>query len=255
MRDVLVYAGKAFSDFNVFFDGSKSFDTPKKDYDIISIPGRNGDLSIFNDRFQDVEITFPCFIRTNFTENFRALTDFLNSVDGYQRLETTKEPNHFRKALFVGAVIPTTGTFLKSGKFDITFRCNPQRWLKSGEEWLHFESTVTQSETILPINVNILNPTNMKARPLIKLTVRTADLSNTASVSIDGQPVVFNTQWGEYDTIIVDSDIRDVYGEDGSNLNGIYLGSFPFLKAGNNNIQSGLGCDVELDIQPRWYVI
>lgn len=235
MRDVLIYGGKSFAEFNTFFDGSKSFGTPEKEYEIISIPGRNGDLSIFNNRYKDIVITFPCFIRQNFLENFRNLTEYLNSLNGYQRLETSKEPNHFRKALFLGLVNPVTGPFNQSGYFEISFRCNPQRWLKLGEEW--FEYTPGRTSTIF-------NPTLQPAKPLIRAT-------GGGIVTVGNKS--FNLiRTHSFDYVDVDCDICDVYSNDGQNLNGSFYGSFPTIEPGANQI---ITVGASLKIQPRWYEI
>ena len=131
--DELSYNGKNFSEFNTFFDGSKAFGSPEKDYELVEIMGRNGSLSIYNDRFKDILLPFPCFVRSAFLTHYRQLVEFLNSQHGYLRLETSKEPNHFRKALFQGIVEPQTTPFNHGGQFTINFLAKPQRFLKSGE--------------------------------------------------------------------------------------------------------------------------
>lgn len=235
MKDELIYGGKSFSEFNTFFDGSKSFGTPEKEYEIISIPGRSGDLSIFNNRYKDIVITFPCFIRQNFLENFRNLTEYLNSLNGYQRLETSKEPDHFRKALFLGLVNPVTGPFNHSGSFEIAFRCNPQRWLKLGEEW--FEYTPSQPSVIF-------NPTLQPAKPLIRAT-------GGGVVTVGNKSFNLRSTHG-FEYVDVDCDICDVYSNDGQNLNGNFSGSFPTIEPGRNQI---IALNATIKIQPRWYEI
>lgn len=243
MRDVLVYGGKSFAEFNTFFDGSKSFGTPEKDYEIISIPGRSGDLSVFNNRYKDQTIDFPCFIRNNFLENYRALTEYLNSLNGYQRLETSKEPYHFRKALFLGLVEPQTGSFNKSGSFTISFRCNPQRWLKEGENWLTFESTSVSNPA------KIFNPTLQPAKPLIRI-------HGTGLIMCNG--VTFNLLGtGSYDYVDVDCETVDVYTvQNGAlvNLNNKFNGVFPTLNVGENTLYTLTAGNV-IEVMPRWFEI
>ena len=152
--DELTYNGRQFSEFNTFFDGSKAFGTPEKDYELVEIMGRNGSLSIYNDRFKDIALPFPCFIRTGFLTHFRDLTEFLNSQEGYLRLETSKEPNHFRMALFQGIVEPQTTAFNHGGQFTINFLAHPERWLKSGETPVSVSST-PQTYTGNPISIDI----------------------------------------------------------------------------------------------------
>ena len=156
--DELSYNGKNFSEFNTFFDGSKAFGSPEKDYELVEIMGRNGSLSIYNDRFKDILLPFPCFVRSSFLTHYRQLVEFLNSQHGYLRLETSKEPNHFRKALFQGIVEPQTTPFNHGGQFTINFLAKPQRFLKSGETPV---SSQSQDEEYEGNPVSINNPSGL----------------------------------------------------------------------------------------------
>lgn len=231
--DILVYNGKAFSDFNVFFDGSKAFGTPQKDYEFFEIVGRNGSLSKSNNRFADIELPFPCFIRRNFLENYRALTEFLNKTDGYQRLETSKEPNYFRKAIFEGNITPSTTAFNHGGNFTIVFRCNPQRWLKSGENWVSFTSDGVLN-----------NPTNQIARPILRIY-------GAGTLMIGSQTITVSTAGTNY--IDLDCETMDAY-EGATNRNSnITTG---FQQIGLNPGDNGIALtDVTVDIMPRWFNI
>jgi phage-related protein len=241
MMDVLTYGGKSFAEFNTFFDASKSFGTPEKEYEIISIPGRNGDLSVFNNKYKDQTIDFPCFIRSDFLNNFRSLTEYLNSLNGYQRLESSKEPNHFRKALFLGLVDPRTTPFNHGGFFTISFRCNPQRWLKQGENWQTFDNTATQQSPAA-----IFNPTLQTTKPIIRVY-------GSGTVSVNGS--TFNIASHTYEYAEVDCENCDVYYKGSSlvNLNNKFSGYFPELKAGENQIFL-IGA-TKIEIQPRWFEI
>lgn len=154
------FNGKDFADFGVHVDESKAFGSPEKDYELVEIMGRNGNLSIYNDRFKDITLPFPCFIRTGFIEKYRSLLAYLNSQTGYQRLETDKEPNHFRKALFQGIVDPQTTAFNHGGFFTVNFLAHPQRFLKSGEIPV---SASSQSNTYTGNPVEIDNPSGLSA--------------------------------------------------------------------------------------------
>lgn len=199
--NTLIYNGKSFADFETYTDFSQSFSTPEKDVEIISIPGRNGDLSIFNNRFMDQEISFPCYIRKDFIRNFRQLTQWLNSVNGYQRLETSKEPEYFRDALFLGAVEPTPGQFTKDGHFTIKFRMHPQRWLKSSLESIDVGA-----------NYKIFNPTNMPAKPLIRF-VGNGEVRFVVDSEVIGKVTVTNNTSPSY--VDIDCETYDAYSVDG----------------------------------------
>ena len=131
----IVFNGKKSSDFGVWASGSQIFETPAKRVERISVPGRNGDLIIEDGSFENVELTFKdCFIPNNFAEKFSNFKSFLNRQKGYQRLELSWLPDEYRLATFADSISPTIKNWDGRGKFDITFNCKPQRFLKSGEE-------------------------------------------------------------------------------------------------------------------------
>lgn len=131
----IVFNDKKSSDFGVWASGSQIFETPAKRVERISVPGRNGDLIIEDGSFENVELTFKdCFIPNNFAENFSNFKSFLNRQKGYQRLELSWFPDEYRLATFADSISPTIKNWDGRGKFDITFNCKPQRFLKSGEE-------------------------------------------------------------------------------------------------------------------------
>ena len=249
MRDVITFNGRSLSDFNTFMDQSKSFGSPEKDYEIISIPGRNGDLSIYNNRFKDITVSIPCFIRDNFLENYRALMQYLNSVDGYQRFETSKEPEYFRKALFLGSVEPTTSAFNKSGKFTLNFRLNPQRWLKSAEDMID----------ITGIDWNVDNPTNMASKPLFRFygngEIRVVDPATDEYI---GKVTITNNSSSYVD---IDCETFDCYSESGgviSNRNAdVTFVVDPILQPGENRVVYSITNPgaIVLEVIPRFFMI
>lgn len=130
-----VFGGRKSSDFDVWASGLAIFDTPAKRYKMIDVPGRNGALTIEDGSFENIELTFKdCFIPSKFAENFSALKSYLYSLKGYQRLELSWLPNEYRLATFVDGIEPGVKNWDGKGKFDLTFNCKPQRFLKSGEE-------------------------------------------------------------------------------------------------------------------------
>lgn len=253
MRDVLTFNGRSLSDFGVFFDLCETFTNPEKDYDIISIPGRNGSLSIYNNKFKDVTISVPCFVRENFLEKYRNLMEYLNSVTGFQRLESSKEPNYFRKALFIGSVEPKTGSFLKSGKFTLNFQCHPQRWLKQFEDWIDATSPGTYTWTIE-------NPTNMASKPLLQFrgngTISFYDSGHTPLATI-----TVSNNANNY--VEIDCETFDCYSESllgiivNRNADVLFNGD-PELVIGENNVTydtSYTGVEPVIQVMPRFFVI
>ena len=250
--NIIIYNGKSLSEFNVYFDGSTTFSSPEKDYEIISIPGRNGDLSIFN-RFMDVSVTIPCYIRNNFIKNYHDLLQFLNSLNGYQRFEISNDPNIYRKALFLGAVEPNPGQFNKDGRFSLNFRLNPQRWLKWAEEWIDATSAGTLTWTIE-------NPTNMPSKPLIQFRGN-GTISFYGSGHIANAVITVTNNANSY--VEIDCETFDCYSESllgiivNRNADVTFSGD-PELIVGENNITydtSYTGAEPVIQIMPRFFVI
>ena len=159
----IFYNGKSLADFGVHVSGDGTYNSPEKDYETVEVPGRNGDLHIFNERFKNVDLTYKAFIigdnwisgeeHKDFALEMRNFRAWMLYANGYQRLEDTYHPDEFRKALFKGP-IETEAILLQAGEFDLTFNCMPQRFLKSGEHVYTFTK-----------NGSIDNDTLFDARP------------------------------------------------------------------------------------------
>ena len=125
-------------EYNVHISGGGTFDAPERDVEFVSIDGRNGDIAQDNGRFQNVEITYPAFISRSFLENFDNFRAAMYLQTGYQRLYDSYHPLEYREAVLRMAIQPDTGAWNRSGKFDITFNCKPQRFLLSGADAVEY---------------------------------------------------------------------------------------------------------------------
>lgn len=159
----IVFNGQKSSDFGVWASGSQIFETPAKRVERISVPGRNGDLIIEDGSFENVELTFKdCFIPNNFAENFSNFKSFLNRQKGYQRLELSWLPDEYRLATFADSISPTIKNWDGMGKFDITFNCKPQRFLKSGEEPITIIPPISSAGQLASPKYTFPNDSEMK---------------------------------------------------------------------------------------------
>ena len=129
-----VFNERPFSDWGYVLSADNTYNTPSRDVDSISIPGRNGAIHIDHGRWNNIDVTYTCFIEDDFDAKFNDFKRYVSSLRGYQRLEDTFHPGEYRMAtLNDGIKINLLGTRYHSGKFDVTFNCKPQRFLKSGE--------------------------------------------------------------------------------------------------------------------------
>lgn len=227
------YNGRMSSDFNLWISGSGTFNTPVREVESISVPGRNGDLHIDNGKFANIPITYPAFISQDFSANFDAMKAFMLSQRGYKELTDSYDPGHFRRASYVGPLDPQMITLNRAGEFEIVFDCDPRRFLKSGNRSVEITSGST-----------IKNPTYYTALPLIRAY-------GTGTVTINDVSVTITDA-----TSYVDLDCENQEAYEGSiNRNGditLVNGEFPSLEPGVNTISYTVN---SLELTPHWWTI
>jgi phage-related protein len=176
----LTFDGEKSTDYGVAILGEGVFNAPKRDVDMITIPGRNGQFVLDNGRFENIEVTYPANLIANDAADFaEAISDFRNmlcSKRGYVRLQDDYHPNEYRMAVFKDD-LDVDEKVLKAGEFKITFDCKPQRWLTSGETAV----TVTSGDTLT-------NPTLFESGPLLEATGYGVIGFNGYEIDFDGVP-------------------------------------------------------------------
>ena len=234
MLNYLVYNGTSTLDFGTYLSGAGAFEVPKRDVSKVQIPGRNGDLIVDNERYSNVQVTYPLIIMENFEANKRNLIHKFSSYAGYSRLEDTFMPDFYRLAYFDGIEDSKTNWHYDAGHFTMMFDCKPQLYYKSGEQPI----TVSGRKTIF-------NFTQFDSLPLIKITGTGGFYINT-----DRFNLLNNTS-----VVYVDSELREVY-EGTINRNDDFErnnNELPKLYAGENVIICDNG--ISLEIVPRWWTI
>lgn len=161
MRNYLVFGGKDSRDFGVYISGQGTFNAPEKAYTFYPIPGRNGALIGNERRLENVELSYDCFIYSDFDKNIADFRTYLLSLDGYQDLTDSYHPDEIRKACFVGPLEVSPTRKNKAGSFTLTFNCKPQRYLVSGNTKYYWTSlgnqTITGASLSIP-NAAFLDP-------------------------------------------------------------------------------------------------
>lgn len=232
----IFFGNKSSADFKVFITDAGVYATPQREYEKISVPGRNGDVLIEQDRFPNVIHEYPCIIAEDFDANFKAFSEFLLSQKGYMRLEDSFHPDEFYIATFKGidSLKHTTGQ--KMGAFVLKFDREPQRFLKRGEKALTITGTTS-----------IKNPTAYESKPLINVT-------GSGTITVNGTPVVVSVS-GSYTATTIDCETEEAYYGTTSRNSNITLtnGKFPRLSPGMNTITySGFS---GREIVPRWWTV
>lgn len=176
------FDGVDSKDFGVYISDTGAFNAPERDVEMIEIPGRNGAYALDKGRFNNIEVTYNAFVATDsesdYISGINALRNALCSRKGYCRLEDEFNPNEYRMAVYKsGLKVSSIGE--QAGEFTITFDCQPQRFLKSGETAV----SVASGDTIT-------NPTLFESHPLISAYIDDAATLNIGDKTITYTPSV-----------------------------------------------------------------
>lgn len=229
-NETLTFGGISLSDYQCFYDGSQMWRKPEKLVDYYSVPGRNGDVSVSQNRYSNITRPISCHIRKDWASNYTSLINALSALDGYQRFETTEEPDVFMMASFEGEIQPDMWQFNERGNFTLNFNFKPQKWLKQGEIAIPIESSLS-----------LINPTHQIAKPLFEVV-------GTGSITVNSSVL---TLANNTSTTFIDCEIEDCW-EGSINRNGdlTITGGFPVLTSTNEITVSGF---TSVKIYPRWW--
>lgn len=244
-KKTFTFDNKSSADFGLFINGRGVFDSPEPDLEYVSIPGRSGDLIYDNNRFHNIEVTYPaCFMLNGFRENFKALQAFLLSHKGYFRLEDDYLPDHFRMASVQKPIsLSDIDWVYDAGSCDLEFNCKPQLYLKSGDVFYNH----TQVEFYK-------NPTNFQAMPLFKAVGYGNFTIQYIGNSDYNTSVVIEENNLEY--IMIDCELMDCYGPNGENANQYvsFSGHKPITLLPGNHAMTISGT-MMLTVKPRWWTV
>ena len=133
MRHYFEFDGVKSSDFGVFISGAQTMGAAGRDVDEIVVPGRDGNLTIDNGRFNAVAHTYPAFIAERAKEGLKGLRNALLSKRGHKRLSDTVHPDEFYRAYYEHGLEPELTANLRHSEFEIEFTRDPRRFLVSGD--------------------------------------------------------------------------------------------------------------------------
>ena len=232
IKDYFIFDGVNSASFNVIVDSADVFGKPAVGLSTVKIPGRHGELLLYDDRFDNVTVSYQCHCDYHFRFRFDSLIMELASKKGYKRLEDSVFPDHFRRAYFQGPVSAKLLRSYRAGSFKVDFRADPRKFLKAGELPLKYEA-----------NGTIFNPTSFTAKPLIRC------YGTGGAISVGG---IWMGITGCSAYIDIDCELLEAY-EGSVNRNGNVGGDFPTLKPGANTV--GFSGFSYIEITPRWWRI
>lgn len=232
---VIIFNNKSSADCRIQVAHPPGYAYPERDYTITHIPGRNGDIIQDNGCYKNVERTYEVSFdapNEDFATYANSVSAWLHSTTGYARLEDSYEPDYYRMAVYQESNI-FENLYNQAGTATIVFECKPQRFLKTGENTITINNSLT-----------IMNPTGFEAYPLFKV-------SGTSGVlTINGDSITLSSI-DEF--VMLDCELQDAYKES-VNKNSTISGTFPVLKSGSNTI-SWTGDISSVTMKPRWWTI
>lgn len=232
MVNFLIINGKSTADFGVYITNAGVYDSAERDYDSISVPGRNGNLIIENDRYKNINITYPAFIPDDSRNNYRHFKSYLMAQKGYFKIEDTFQPDVYRIGAVKKGIKPKVTTEKDMVTFEMTFDCKPQLFLSSGER-----------EIIVSHDTVLYNDTCFSAKPFIRLYG--TGIITIGKISIEVIKANVYTD--------IDCETMDAY-KGSVNCNGnIIVDEFPYLPPGATSV-SFVGFS-NVIITPRWWTI
>ena len=235
---MIIWAGTSNKDVGMVVEHYPSIILPKRKQEIQQVPGRNGDIILYQDAYENYEQSYQVFIdsslKNGMTRVIPMISDWLLGHQGYQRLEDSYFPDVYRMAYYTGGV-EFVSFFNQYGEGTLTFNCAPEKYYKMGERPI----TVSNGQIIS-------NPTLFPAKPLITLTGSGAATlyfgNNSLSISsIDGSLTI---------------DIRDHKAyKGGTNKNSTITGLYEnMLLKGKTNVHWS-GNITKMTMTPRWWTI
>lgn len=236
-RGLIVYGGESSADFGMVVAEAPTFERASRKQTVYKIPGRNGSVIIQQNAWEDVGRSYRVWFTENKNRNLVEYVDavmaWLNSVDGYARLEDSFEPDVFRLAYYSGGN-DVDNILMQAGEATLRFTCRAERFLKEGEQTI-----------IVSDGSKIYNPTRFESKPLVHI-----EGDGEIMLSIGGARIMATVD--EY--INIDSDTMNAYKEPTNNENDKITGFFPTIKPGENEI-SITGDFTEASIVPRYFTI
>ena len=219
-----------FNDFNTskyaLIEELPIVDKPEEDVEFIEIEGRHGYLTFRKGRYKPIEYTVDLVFKGK--EN----RDIIKSkFQGSGNLILSNESNRYYKAFVVGAIVferQIRDVYICS----ITFRLQPFAYEVNQTGIMTFSKPYT-----------LTNHTNTTAQPIIEVYG-----TGSGVLSINNTDI----QIREIDEcIILNFELKEAYGQDGSSKNTQVLTDYEELIVGENVI-SWSGGITDITIYPNW---
>ncbi len=234
----IIYNGRSSKEIGLEVETFPSYVSPKRSYEKVHVPGRNGDLIIDNGSWENTTRSYSVSIGSyerDYYEMINKVSEWLHSSNTYTRLEDSYEPDVYRLAVYLQES-SMTNIMNQGGKGTIEFDCKPQRFLKVGDN-----PVAITAQTIFH------NPTGFLSLPIINV------YGNGSATLVVGSCTVQIHEIGGGMTI--DSEIQDAYwGTANKNSMVSFPDGFPKMNVGTTVVGFSGGI-TRVEVIPKWYTL
>lgn len=235
---IIMFNGVSSQDYHIQVEHPPGYDFPERDYEIVHVPGRNGDIVLDKGSYQNKDRSYEIAIGSEdrfFPEMANDISEWLHSAVGYARLEDSYEPEYYRMAMYKEEN-DIENILFHAGRATIKFNCKPQRFLKSGDI-----SIKVSSGDVLK------NPTRQEAAPIITVYGYGTGLLNVGGYVVNISSIAT--------AVTINSEIQDCYNGAVNRNYTITLGNgYPKLKKGENEISFSGGI-TSVEVIPKWWTL
>lgn len=232
-----IFNGKKNTEFGLRVAEGKKITASSLDVERVSVPGRDGELLISNNRLNSAELSFPVnFVKEKgliATEVYR-ISEWLN-VAGYKDLTISYDPDFIYRAAYL-ETFSIEETMRQFGKTTINFVCYPVKFYKQGRT----TQTLSNGATVNGLG-------NVNAKPIITLIG-----SGDCTLTINGRKTKLRAV---QNTITLDMQARQVFSGNLPAWDKVVRApqyQMPYLDAGRNLIS--WDGDFTVKMAPYWGV-
>lgn len=239
---IIMFNGVSSEDFGILVEHPPGYQTPERDYEVVHVPGRNGDVLFDSGSYANGERPYELAFGNEHEDYYtmaNRVSQWLHEPSGYARLEDSYEPDVYRLGYFKDS-IDFTNILAHAGRATAKFVVKPQRFLKIGEE-----------STDISNGLNLFNPTAYNSKPILKLII-----NKNFIIKINNKIVLESKDIpdGERE-ITIDCELMNAVSNGESANKYLLLGhGFPELVPGDNvfDISEGI---TKMEVIPRWWTI
>ncbi|MBP2057017.1 phage-related protein [Lactobacillus colini] len=237
----------------MYISQTQVFNAPKNRFETISIPGRNGDLVTGEEAWDNIKVSYNCYVPKNAKQVIEYLKQLLFNTSGYVRIEDTINGDKFRLGFYDSGLDDISMSLNAiQASFTLTFNCKPQHFLRIGETWYDFLNKTSSGAVNQVRNLPIFSsPTTFPSSPIIK--------------------VLTNNQWGYFKiddekievanlhnkVLVIDTETLNCFDENGNLQNDCVKFSFnKSLKVNFNTAKTQCTDNISrIRVQPRWFTL